>query len=162
MTESEIFESLFRTAHAANSNRGAVAACLVRNGTILATKASIDNPNRHAEDLLLEEIQQKRITIQDEDILYSTIQPCGERTPGGGGETFGDCAAKIINSPIKRVIYAMPDAHYSRKVDNRFAAAGITANQVGDAALTEKSRKIFNDTILDAEYIKQKGDRAFL
>ncbi len=162
MSESEIFETLFKVARSANSERGAVAACLVRNGVILVIKASIDNPNRHAEDLLLEEIQQKGMPIGSGDILYSTIQPCGERTPGGGGEMFGDCATKIINSPIKRVVYAMPDMHYSVKVNERFAAAGITASPVNDSVLTEKSRRIFNDTMLDTEYIKQKGNRAFL
>ncbi len=79
-----------------------------------------------------------------------------------GGEAFGDCAKKIINSPIKHVVYAMPDMHYSSKVNDRFVAAGITANIVKNAALTEKSRGIFNGTMLDMKYIKQKGNRAFL
>lgn len=162
MSEAEIFEELFKVAEAANSKRGAVAACLVRNGAILAIKAGIDNPNRHAEDLLLEELQQKEIRIESEDILYSTIQPCGERTPGGGGEVFGDCATKIINSSVKHVVYGMPDPHYSSKVDERFAVAGITDSPVKDSVLAEKSRKIFNETTLDTEYIKKKGDRAFL
>lgn len=162
MTESEIFEDLFKVASAANSRRGAVAACLVRNGSILAIKASMDSPNRHAEDLLLEEIQQKEIIIENEDILYSTIQPCGERTPGGGGEVFGDCATKIINSSIKHVIYAMNDPHYSIKVNERFATVGIESHQIANETIIEKARKIFNETILDLEYIKQKGNRAFL
>lgn len=162
MTETEIFQKLFNAAEASNSKRGAVAACLVRDGEILAITPSSDTPNRHAEDLLLEKIAAQNIIIQDTDILYSTIQPCGERTPGAGGEAFGDCATKIINSPIKKVIYALPDQHYSQKVNEQFQKAGIVSEQVKDTTITEKSRKIFNETLSDKKYIEQKGKRAFL
>ncbi len=166
MTEKEIYAELFKLAEEAHSERGAVAACLVRDGQIVASAASLDNPNRHAEDLLIEKIKEQGIEIMEDDMLYSTIQPCGERTKGGGGEAFGDCATKIIDANIKHVIYALADPRYSSAVPARFAAAGITNAQTTDADAVETARKIFNETLTDPDYIAHKvadkGDAAFL
>lgn len=162
MTDKEIFQELISVAKVVNSKQGAVAACLVRNKNILVSNASSDEPNRHAEDLLLEKIQKENIDIAEDDILYVTIQPCGERTKGGGGEKYGDCATKIINSPIKNVIYAVPDQFYSQKVDQRFKDAGIDSQQIDDYEIAEVAKNLFNTTITNKEYIKKKGNRAFL
>jgi len=162
MTDEEIFKELLTIARQAKSQRGAVAACLVRGGRVLVSSASSDVPNRHAEDLLFEKITHQNMRIDPNDILYVTIQPCGERTPGGGGEMYGDCATKIINSPVKHVIYAVPDPHYSSEVDARFEKAGISSHQINNAEITKNARAIFNETLSDAKYINQKGNRAFL
>ncbi len=162
MTDREIFNELFRIAKSAKLNHGAVSACLVRNGEVLAITTSSDSPNRHAEDLLLEKIEKENIPLQKEDILYVTIEPCGERTRGGGGEQFGDCATKIINSKVKKIVYAVPDPHYSQKVAERFGVAGVSSCQVDDENIVNVARQIFNETVLDQEYLKQKGGRSFL
>ncbi len=162
MTNKEIFQELLNVAAQTKSERGAVAACLVRNGVILLSSPSSDSPNRHAEDLLLEKIKKERISILPDDIVYATLQPCGARTRGGGGEEYGDCTTKIIHSPVKHIIYALPDHHYSLEVNKRFEEAGISSHQTDDPEITEHARKIFNESMTDEKYIEQKGDKAFL
>jgi len=162
MTDHEIFQELFKIAESLNSKKGAVAACLVRDGKMILSAGSCDEPNRHAEDMLLEKARTEGVTIEPADILYVTLQPCGERTPGGGGEQWGDCATNIINSPVKHVVYGVPDHLYSLEVNARFDAAGISHRNFDNPEITEKARKIFNETITDQKYIGQKGKRAFL
>ena len=162
MTDYEIFQELFRIAESLNSKKGAVAACLVRKGKIILSSGSSDMPSRHAEDLLLEKARLENLTIETNDILYVTLQPCGERTKGGGGEQFGDCTSNIIKSPVKNVVYGVTDHLYSLQVNTRFDEAGITHRHFDNQEITEKARRIFNETITDQEYIEQKGKRAFL
>ncbi len=162
MTDYEIFQELFTIAESLNSDRGAVAACLVRDGKIILSSGNADELKRHAEDMLLEKATTTNLVIEPNDILYVTIQPCGERTKRGGGEQFGDCASKIIASQIKNVVYAVPDHLYSTKVNERFNDAGITHRHFNNIEITEKARKIFNDKVTNIEYIEKKGERAFL
>lgn len=162
MTDYEIFQELFRIAESLNSKKGAVAACIFRDGKIILSSGSSDEPSRHAEDLLLEKARVENVIIEPNDILYVTLQPCGERTKGGGGEQFSDCATHIINSPVKQVVYGVPDHLYSLQVNTRFNEAGIAHRHFNNPEITEKARQIFNNTITDKEYIEQKGKRAFL
>ena len=162
MTDYQIFQELFTIAEALNSKKGAVAACIVRNGEIILSSGCSDDPNRHAEDLLLQKVRDENVPIQPDDILYVTLQPCGARTPGGGGEEFGDCTTNIINSPVKHVVYGVPDHHYSLEVNERFDHAGISHRHFDNPEITEKARRIFNQTITDEAYIGQKGSKAFL
>ncbi len=162
MNDYEIFLELFKIAESLNSDRGAVAACIVRDGKIILSSGNADELKRHAEDMLIEKAKVENLIIQPNDILYVTIQPCGERTKRGGGEEFGDCASKIIASPIKNVIYGVPDLLYSAQVNKRFDAAQITHRHFDNPEITEKAKKIFNDKVTDKEYIEKKGERAFL
>lgn len=162
MTNKEIFEVLFNLSENAGSSRGAVSACLVRGGEIIASAYSTDKPNRHAEDLLLEKIKNENINVEEDDILYVTIQPCGRRTPGGDGEQFGDCTTKIINSPIKNVIYAVHDPNYTEGVTEKLKMAGVISKIVDDTEITEKARAIFNSTLTDKDYMDKKGENPFL
>ena len=162
MNDYEIFQELFNIAESLDSRKGAVAACLVRDGKIILSSGSSDIPSRHAEDLLIEKAKVENLIIKPTDMLYVTLQPCGERTKGGGGEQFGDCATNILKSPIKSVVYGVPDHLYSLQVNTRFDEAGITHRHFDNQEITEKARRIFNETITDEDYIEQKGKRAFL
>lgn len=162
MTNKEIFNELFALAKSANVKKGVVAAALVRDGNIIASTVSMDEPNRHAEDLLFEKVKNERKELLPTDTLYSTIQPCGRRTPGGGGEQFGDCTSKIVASPIKKVVYAVADPGYTEGVGEKLQNAGIVSEIVDDSEITEKARDIFNSTLTDSEYLAKKDGKATL
>ncbi len=153
MTDKEIFRELFDLAEASKSSHVVVAAGLVRGGKLLLSSVSFGTPHRHAEDLLLEKIKMQNIEINSGDALYVTLQPCGYRAPRGDWEGHGDCTTKIINSPIKKVVYAFPDSQYSVGADERLEKAGVGSSLVDDAEVKEEAQKIFNSAPLHKDYI---------
>jgi pyrimidine deaminase RibD-like protein len=150
MLEKEIFEHLFETTKLSEDNGGIVSACLVRGNKIL-TNGFSTNDGIHAEYAVLQNIKNANIEIQPGDILYTTVIPCGKRTPGGQGEKYGDCTTNIIKSGIKHVIYAAFDHDASHDVLERFSKAGVLLEQTKVTEIQDKARIIFNDSVTEAK-----------
>ncbi len=146
MNDNEIFNHLFNIATLSDDMNGVVTACLVRGNQIIAEGYS-NNQGIHAEYAVILEIRRKNIKIEDGDILYTTVIPCGKRTPGGQGEKYGDCTTNIINSGIKNIVYGADDVDASSDVEKRLGEAKITIRKVEFAEVCEQSKSIFNSTV---------------
>lgn len=146
MTEQEIFGHLFTIANQSSDTDGVVTSCLVRDGRILVDAVSAGII--HAEYALLEKLQNQKITLLPQDIIYVTLQPCSQRTPGGEGEKLGDCTTNLINAGIKHVVYA---ANYPKGAQSgqRFREAGVTLTQVSDKSIIDNAIELFNATCAD-------------
>jgi pyrimidine deaminase RibD-like protein len=122
---------------------GEVTACLVRNKEILASASSATGGIIiHAEQNLLGYIQQRKIKIDENDILYSTLEPCAGRFDIDGGAP--DCVTLIIRSGIKNVIYGASDPAQSTLTRIRFDTAGINLKQTENIEIRERCRNLFN------------------
>ncbi|MEN9649765.1 MAG: hypothetical protein RL094_732 [Candidatus Parcubacteria bacterium] len=142
MTEQEIFTRLFSLIETSDDKNGVVAACLVRDSYILGEAVST-NDSVHAEYALLQKVGD---SIQKDDIVYTTVEPCGSRTPGGKGEKMGDCTTNLILAGVKHVVYAASDPHASQLSRHRFEQAGVTLNQVQDKEIRMQAIESFNAT----------------
>lgn len=158
MNDKEIFTALFDAARQSNSAMGSVSSALVRDGEIIDIATSSGDTGRHAEDLLFEKLTERGIQILPSDVLYVTLVPCGKRTPGGKGEKYGDCTAKVLKTPIKKVIYASPD-HQMKFSQERFESAGVSLIQSDDPEITREAGQIFVETLTDESYIQTRGSR---
>ena len=150
MTEKEIFEKLFSIFNISNDTNGVVASCLVRDGEILAEAVS-NNESVHAEYALLKKLESTGEDIKGTDIVYTTVEPCGRRTPGGRGEKMGDCTSNLIKAGAKHVIYAGEDPHASGETRHKFEEAGIDFRQAGDRETISKAISMFNATCENPE-----------
>jgi pyrimidine deaminase RibD-like protein len=144
MTEVEIFEYLFNLGNTSQDPEGVVVACLVKDGNIILSSPSADDGIRHAEDLLLEKAKQNGLIIDDQIILYTTLEPCSYRSPKNNVE---DCTTIILKEGVKNVVYAAPDPEYSKEARNRFIQAGVNYQMTSDKTLTLKAIELFNGTI---------------
>ena len=143
MTDQEVFEVLFGEARKSHDIRGAVAACLVDGDTILACAASADDGVRHAEDLVLEKLQEEGKTVTPTMILYTTKEPNTKRTFASEHQ---DCTTLIIDAGITQVVFGALNLEQHEEVTKRLAEAGVTLRQVTDTNLIEESERIFNAT----------------
>src|SRR3989344_7232554 len=128
-----------------NDTRGVVTACLVRNGNIVADGYSTDD-GIHAEYALLQKLSAQNEKIQPEDIIYTTVEPCGKRTPGGRGEKMGDCTTNLIKAGAKHIIYAAQDPDSSEATRHRFSQVEVTLIQVKNKTIIDKAIRLFNST----------------
>ena len=123
---------------------GAVAACLVWQGEIVAVSSSAEDGVRHAEDLVIE-IANKSGFVPDSDaILFTTLEPCCYRSPRNG---VRDCTTIIINAGIRRVCFAAPDPNFSVGARERFEEAGVVVEQIGDEEIVREATDVFNGSI---------------
>ena len=148
MTEQEIFDRLFSIVQSSDDTDGVVAACLVRNGQILVEGVSTSS-GKHAEYVVLEKLRDQNIEIEEGDILYTTVEPCGKRTPGGPGEKFGSCTTNIIRAGIKHVVYGASYDESSAATRHKFKEASISLTQTSDPAIISKSIESYNSTQSD-------------
>ncbi|OGM14536.1 hypothetical protein A3A76_06070 [Candidatus Woesebacteria bacterium RIFCSPLOWO2_01_FULL_39_23] len=144
MSEKDIFKELFEVAKKSKDPEGVVAACLVKNGSILALSPSAHDGVRHAEDLVLEIARLKGIKIDEKVILYTTLEPCSYRSPINN---VRDCTSIILDVGIKTVIFAANDPEYSQNAKKRFIEAGVNYRQIRDKDFIRKSVELFNSTI---------------
>ncbi len=150
MSEKEIFFHLFEVTKFSEDNGGIVSACLIRDSEIIAEGFST-NEGIHAEYAVLQDLEKRGIRINQDDILYTTVIPCGKRTPGGQGEKYGDCTANIIKSGIRHVVYAASDHDASHDVYDRFLKAGVILKQTEDMVIRNTARNIFNNSVSDVK-----------
>jgi pyrimidine deaminase RibD-like protein len=149
MTELEIFNHLFGLAQASKDPRGAVAACLVRDGKILVSSASSDDSRFHAEYLVLRKAEEKEIKINREDVIYVTLQPCDFRSPEGKGKDLPDCTNDMITHGAKHVVYGAKDPLHSATVDEKFEKNGGKILQIQNEEIVNKCKEIFNKSLIE-------------
>ncbi len=145
MTEKEIFEKLFLISTLSNDDNGVVTSCLVCNGRIIESAVSMNN-GTHAEDALLEKLKQINFVIEPNDIVYTTVEPCGKRSPGGKGESMGDCTTNLIRASVKNIVYAASDPDASSETRYKFGDKGVIIKQVIEQNIIKKAIEIFNST----------------
>lgn len=145
MIEKEIFERLFSLIPQSNDRNGAVSACLVRNGIIIAEGLS-NNESVHAEYALLKKVEEIGESIKEEDVVYTTVEPCGKRSSGGRGAKMGDCTTNLINAGVKKVIYAASDPHASDDTRHKFQESNSSLIQVADRQIISEAIRMFNST----------------
>ncbi|MBD2525613.1 hypothetical protein [Nostoc sp. FACHB-133] len=146
MTEQEIFEHLFTIADQSDDTGGVVSSCLVRQGNIVLEGISC-NDGKHAEYVLLRQLELSAISILPDDIIYTTVEPCGKRTPGGQGEYMGDCTTNLIQAGVRHVVYAAPDPDASSQTRYKFEQADCSLRQVNDPHIIHQAITLFNSTV---------------
>lgn len=146
MTDDEVFENLFEKASGSKDPRGVVSACLFKEGKILFSFASADDGVRHAEDLLLKYIRVNNISISEEMILYSTLEPCTKRS----NPILTDCTSLIIKSNIKNIVYGASDPDHSEITKERFLKENINMRQVANPNIIKKCAEIFNNSVKES------------
>ncbi len=150
MTEKEIFERLFSLISQSNDTNGAVSACLVRDGKIIAEGIS-NNESVHAEYALLKKLEEMGELAQENDVVYTTVEPCGRRSPGGRGEKMGDCTTNLIKAGVKKVVYAASDPHASDDTRHKFQEYNSSLTQVSDKQIRAEAIRLFNATCTNPE-----------
>ncbi|MFT5849370.1 MAG: pyrimidine deaminase RibD-like protein [Patiriisocius sp.] len=148
MNEEAIFEHLLAIAPQSIDTDGVVTSCLVRNKEIIADAVSAGG--EHAEYMLLQKIKDTGIEIMRDDIIYVTLQPCDRRTPGGLGESLGDCTTNVINAGIKNVVYAATYPKSDNSI-NRFKESDASIHQITNTEIIKKCVELFNSTNADQE-----------
>ncbi|MBU3935750.1 hypothetical protein KJ909_03695 [Patescibacteria group bacterium] len=141
MTDQEIFDYLFKRAKTSKDQEGVVAACLVKNGQILVSSPSADDSIRHAEDLVIEKAKKQGIILDENIILYTTLEPCSVRNKDISG-----CVSIIVTTGIKNIIYATNDPEYSQDTKQRFLTAGVNYQQIQNKEIIDRAVKLFNST----------------
>jgi len=141
MTDQEIFDYLFKRAKTSKDQEGVVAACLVKNGQILVSSPSADDSIRHAEDLVIEKAKKQGIILDENIILYTTLEPCSTRN-----KDISDCTSIILKTGIKTIVYAAKDPEYSQDTKLRFLKAGVNYKQVQNQAIIKRAIELFNST----------------
>ena len=144
MTDKQIFQNLFEVAKMSKDPEGVVSACIAKNGEILVSSASADDGVRHAEDLVIEKASKNGIEIDENCVLYTTLEPCSYRNPKNGVE---DCTTIILKTPIKKIIFGANDPEYSKEARNRFEASGVEITQIEDKELIKICVELFNSTV---------------
>jgi pyrimidine deaminase RibD-like protein len=146
MTEQEIFKHLFTIAAKSDDTGGVVSSCLVRQGNIVASGVS-SNDGKHAEYVLLRQIELCALQVLPDDIVYTTVEPCGKRTPSGVGEHMGDCTTNLIRAGVRHVVYAAPDPDASAQTRYKFKQANCSLCQVNDPYIIRRAIMLFNSTV---------------
>ena len=149
MTEKEIFKELFELARKADDTHGAVAAALVRDGEILAKEASAKDGVVHAEHALLENLKEKDLIVQPNDIVYVTLEPCSHRSSERERQEMGDDTTHLLDAGVRHVIFAAQDPTADSATRSRFKEAGVSIEQVDDEAIIKEAIEVFNATCAD-------------
>lgn len=145
MTETEIFDRLFSLIPLSNDTNGAVSACLVRDGKIIAEGIS-NNESVHAEYALLKNLENMGEMVQEDDTFYITVEPCGKRSVGGRGGKMGDCTTNLVKAGAKKVVYAASDPHASDETRHKFQDNNSSLLQISDKQTIAEAIRLFNST----------------
>lgn len=145
MIEQEIFEHLFEIPSQSDDTGGVVTSCLVRDGKIVADGISTDD-GIHSEYALLEKLDDIDFNIGPEDIVYTTVEPCGKRN-SEKGKKYGDCTTNLIRAGIRKVVYVAADPDASQSTRYKFQEVGCALVQVQDGPIIKKAVSIFNSTV---------------
>ena len=117
----------------------------VRDGSILASAVSSDNGVYHAEQRLFESLLVQEITIEPNDILYTTVEPCSVRTTESGP---ADDVTQIITAAVKNLVFAVASPTYGgEEARTRLSEAGVSWRQLNDARMVEEIAITFNNTL---------------
>lgn len=145
LSQADIFNHLLELGREKLSYEGVVAACVVRDGKILASAPSlVFGIVIHAEHNVLGYLYQKGLKIEPEDILYTTLEPCTGRFDSTIG--IQDCSTIIFASGIKHVVYGASDPIQSELTHKRFEAAGVKLEQIQDEEIIKRCKDLFNTT----------------
>jgi len=142
--EATIFELLLDLARTSRDPEGVVAACLVRDGTVLETSASSDDGQYHAEYLVTRQAAAHGITIDESCVVYTTLEPCSDLSAVNDGI---DCTTQLLEIGVRHVVFAARDPEHSAAAQVRFEQAGATYRQVEDPRIIERSTRLFNETL---------------
>lgn len=148
MTEKEIFEYLFTIVTASDDVGGAVSACLARDGKIVASGISTRG-GVHGEYALLRNLEHMGVRIEPGDVVYTMVEPCGRRSPGGPGEAMGDSTMNLISAGVKRIVFGALDPDASASTRHLFDDAGVILQQVADRDIVKRCIELFNATCWD-------------
>jgi pyrimidine deaminase RibD-like protein len=121
-SEQNIFTYLFRLAETSTDPEGVVAACLPRDGQLLASSASSDDRRYHAEYLVVRHLGERGITADAQCLLYTTLAPCSDVWAVNDGR---DCTTSLLDAGIRHVVFAANDPEHSKSANSRFRAASI-------------------------------------
>ena len=149
MSEEEIFERLFTILKMSNDTKGAVSACLVRGGEILAEGVSTSQ-SVHAEYALLKNLEETGELVQENDTVYTTVEPCGKRSSGGLGEKMGDCTTNLIKAGVKNVVFAASDPDASDLSRHKFREASAVLKKTENEEIVRNAIVSFNATCADS------------
>jgi len=144
MTEREILEFLFELGKTSRDPEGVVAACLVRQGQILAASASSDDGRYHAEYLVVRQARERGVTVDDTCVLYTTLAPCSDMPAVNDGR---DCTTCLLEAGIRHVVFAADDLEYGTAAASRLRGAGATYRQVDDRELVRRAAELFDSTL---------------
>lgn len=142
--EREIFNFLFSLAERSKDPEGVVAACLLREGQLLASSASSDDGRYHAEYLVVRQLRDYGISVDERCILYTTLAPCTDVSAVNDGR---DCTACLLEAGVRHVVFAADDPEYGKSAKARFEAAGGSYRQTGNRELVRRAAALFNATI---------------
>jgi pyrimidine deaminase RibD-like protein len=142
--EQEIFTFLFGLAETSKVPEGVVAACLLRDGRLLASSASSDDGRYHAEYLVVQQLGEHGTTADERCVLYTTLAPCSDVSVVNDGR---DCTTSLLEAGVRHVVFAADDPEYAKTAEARFRAAGGTYRQIADRKLIRRAAQLFNATI---------------
>lgn len=140
----EIFTFLFSLAETSKDPEGIVAACLLRDGQLLASSASSDDGCHHAEYRVVQHLREHGVTADERCVLYTTLAPCSDASEVNDGR---DCTTNLLEAGIRHVVFAADDPEYGKSAKARFRAAGGTCRQTDDRELVRRAARLFNATI---------------
>ena len=155
--EQEIFTFLFSLAETSKDPEGVVAACLLRQGQLLASSASSDDGRYHAEYLVVQQLREDGIIADKRCVLYTTLAPCSDVSAVNDG---GDCTTSLLEAGVRHVVFAADDPEYAKTAEIRFRAIGGTYRQIADRKLVRRAARLFNATIsgdLSGLYLPRRG-----
>jgi pyrimidine deaminase RibD-like protein len=144
MDEREIFTFLLRLAETSRDPEGVVASCLMRDRELLASSASSDDGRQHAEYLVVQQLRDRRISVDERCVLYTTLAPCSDMSTVNDGR---DCTTILLEAGVRHVVFAADDLEYSKSSQARFQEAGGTCRQINDRELVRRAVEVFNSTI---------------
>lgn len=142
--EREIFAFLFSLAETSMDPEGVVAACLLRDGQLLASSASSDDGCHHAEYRVVQHLRAHGIAADERCVLYTTLAPCSEASGVNDGR---DCTTNLLEAGVRHIVFAAEDPEYGRNAKARFQAAGGTFRKTDDRELVRRAARLFNATI---------------
>ena len=142
--EQEIFTFLFSLAETSKDPEGVVAACLLRDGQLLASRTSSDDGRYHAEYLVVQQLREHGIIADERCVLYTTLAPCSDVSAVNDGH---DCTTSLVEAGVRHVVFAADDPEYGKSAKVRFRAVGGTYRQVDDRELVRRAARLFNATI---------------
>ena len=131
-----------------------VTSCFVRDGAILADAVST-NEGVHSEYALLQRLSEKGISITDTDTVFTTVEPCGHRTPNGPGERMGDCTTNLINAGVKHIVFATADPDASVNTRHKFRDAEVGLRQTSDSRTIVEATRLFNATSDEIDHLPE-------
>lgn len=142
--DQEIFTFLFNLAETSKDPEGVVAACLLRDGELLASSASSDDGCHRAEYRVVQRLREHGVTADGRCVLYTTLVPCSDASQVNDGH---DCTTTLLEAGVRQVVFAADDPEYGKSAKARFRAAGGTCRQTHDRELVRRAARLFNATI---------------